>query len=80
MTIPNTYYPDMIHQFFVNLRKGKSHTDLISRVNSVNIELNPEIVNSVLETKIEDGFKAKLQIFFHTKNFPLHTITFMLQN
>nr|XP_027082235.1 transcription initiation factor TFIID subunit 11-like [Coffea arabica] len=29
----------------VNL-KGKSHTDLISRVNSVNIELNPDIVNS----------------------------------
>ncbi|XP_027174502.1 glutamic acid-rich protein-like [Coffea eugenioides] len=37
-------------------RKGKSHTDLISRVNSVNIELNLDIVNSVLETKIEsDG-------------------------
>ncbi|XP_027158137.1 nucleolin-like [Coffea eugenioides] len=39
-------------------RKGRSHIDFISRVNSVNIELNPDIVNSVLETKIENGFKA----------------------
>nr|XP_027103122.1 nucleolin-like [Coffea arabica] len=39
-------------------RKGRSHTDLISRANSVNIELNPDIVNSVLETKIESDFKG----------------------
>ena len=69
LTIPNTYYPDMLHQFFANLRKGKSHTDLISRVNSVNIELNPEIVNSVLETKIEDGFKGKIVNFFSYEEF-----------
>ena len=27
LTIPNTYYPDMFHQFFANLKKGRSHTD-----------------------------------------------------
>ncbi|XP_027183927.1 uncharacterized protein LOC113782223 [Coffea eugenioides] len=51
-------------------RKGRSHTDLISRVNSVNIELNPDIVNSVLEIKIESGFKGKIANFFSYKEFP----------
>ena len=59
----------MLHQFFANLRKGRSHTDLISRVNSVNIELNPDIVNSVLETKIESGFKGKIVNFFSYEEF-----------
>ena len=45
LTIPNTYYPDMLHQFFANLRKGRSHTNLVSRVNSVDIAFSPDIAN-----------------------------------
>ena len=64
LTIPNTYYPDMLYQFFANLRNGRSYTDLVSRVNSVDIELNPDIVNTVLKIKIEDDFKENIANFF----------------
>ena len=37
LSLPNTYYPEMLNQFFANLRKGSSHTELISRVNGVDI-------------------------------------------
>ncbi|XP_027171904.1 uncharacterized protein LOC113771527 [Coffea eugenioides] len=57
-------------------RKGKSHTDFISRVNSVNIELNPDIVNSVLETKIET-FKfssSNLEVITLFENLKQHIL------
>nr|XP_027101209.1 nucleolin-like [Coffea arabica] len=40
------FIDDETREKFEWISKGKSHTDLISRVNSVNIELNPDIVNS----------------------------------
>ena len=70
LTISNTYYPDIFQQFFVNLRKGSLHTDLISRVNSVDIAFNPDTVNVILKTKIEDGFKEKIVNFFSYGEFP----------
>ncbi|XP_027166423.1 uncharacterized protein LOC113766428 [Coffea eugenioides] len=44
---------------FITQRKGNSHTELISRVNSVDITLTPDVVNSVLKTKIEDESTRK---------------------
>ena len=70
LKLPNTYYPNMLYQFFANLRKGSSHTDLISRVNSVDIALDPDIVNAILKTKIEDDFKGKIVNFFSYEEFP----------
>ena len=70
LTIPNIYYLDMLHQFFANFRKGSSHTDLVSRVNSVDIAFNPDIVNAILKTKIEDDFKEKIVKFFSYEEFP----------
>ena len=70
LTIPHTFYPDMLYQFFANLRKGNSHTELISRVNSVDITLTPDVINSVLKTKIEDGFRGKIANFFSYEEFP----------
>ena len=78
LTIPNSYYPDTLHQFFANLRKGRSHTDLVSRENFVDIELNPDIVSTILKIKIEDGFKEKIANFFSYEEFPSTSIIFML--
>ncbi|CDP19765.1 unnamed protein product [Coffea canephora] len=47
-----------------------SITSLISRVNSIDIELNPNVVNNVLKIKIEDGFKGKIANFFSYEEFP----------
>ena len=58
--LTNTYYPDMLYQFFANFRKDSSHTDLISRVNSIDIVLNPDLVNAILKTKLKIVLKKKL--------------------
>ena len=71
LSLSNTYNLDMLYQFFANLRKGSSHTELVSRVNSIDIALTPDIVNMVLKTKIEDGFKGKIASFFSYEEFPI---------
>ena len=70
LNLSNTYYPNMFHQFFANLRKGNSHTDLVSRVNSVDIAFNADIVNAILNTKIKMVLKKKITNFFSYEEFP----------
>ena len=59
----------MLHQFFANFRKGSSHTELISRINRVDILLIPDIVNLVLRIKIEEGCRSKIENFFSNEEF-----------
>ena len=61
----------MLYQFFANLRNGSSHTELISRVNSIDILLTPDVVNLVLKTKIEEGCRTKIANFFSYEEFPI---------
>ena len=69
LSLRNTYYPEMLYQFFANLRKGSFHTKLISLVNSVDIVLTPDIVNLVLKTKIEDDCMSKIVNFFSYEEY-----------
>ena len=53
LTFPNTYYMKMVYRFFANLRKGRSRTKIVSRMNGVDIRFDPNIVNLILNTKVE---------------------------
>ena len=77
LPLPNTYYLDLLYQFFANLRKGSSHIELISRVNSVDILLTSDVVNLVLKTKIEEGCRSKIVNFFSYEEFPIALSSFL---
>ena len=70
----------MLHHFFANVRKGSSHTELVFRVNSVDISLTPDIVNMILKTKIKDGFKGKIINFSLIKSLRQLIIIFTLKS
>ena len=63
LSLLNTYFPDILYQFFTNLRKDSSHTEFVSCVNSVDIALTPDIVNMILKTQIKDDFRDKIVNF-----------------
>ena len=69
LSLPDTCFHEMYHQFFANFRKGNSHTEFISRVNGVYILLSPDIVKPVLRTKNEKGYRSKIANFFSYEEF-----------
>lgn len=63
-------FPEMMCQFYANIRQSSSPFELISRVNFVEILLALDLVNQIFNTKIEEECRTKLENFFSYEEIP----------
>ncbi|KAL3527733.1 hypothetical protein ACH5RR_012389 [Cinchona calisaya] len=61
-------YHDMVLQFTTNLRKGSTIRTLISRVNSTNLEISSNIINTIFECEVPNP--NNFSYFFSLDKWP----------